>query len=470
MRETSGERNGQREENQRLRGSEQRIVRPADWTIGPDASLSSYCVPPENDPTQEVYYVQLKVDDKYVLKVTSYGVWMQESPARNKHKHGCMKSPFNRYILVQTVHTYVNGYVLHVFDLFNIVQSSLRGCTWFVANDEADIVTAFRQAVAHIDGSHAADGISRLPHRWQRTVDNLGDYFDGCLTARHEPRMKTPVTRYAKPRPGRHTRLSVVNEKETPWGHSSLDAALDHYTRRSSVTNAGSHGSNLLHTSRGNRPGQSTAPSPRFGRLLTSRSLELARVERGGYGAAPECKSGKNGWSVLVGGKQSNHLTTVAPYPTLCYTYLNTLSPSKIDRGRNLKRKKWDKEQMILVKDVQAGTMGYKSAKSTVERYELVECCVGIDKRFYGLRKHAIKRMTNYQSSRNGWLFFKRHLQLSLLVPQGISHARIKCAIPENVANFFKLYEPEFDQIKGRAPRLYNVDEMGVTGVEHRAE
>ncbi|PSN41316.1 hypothetical protein C0J52_20248 [Blattella germanica] len=26
----------------------------------------------------------------------------------------------------------------------------------------------------------AADGITRLPHRWQRTVDCLGDYFEGC--------------------------------------------------------------------------------------------------------------------------------------------------------------------------------------------------------------------------------------------------------------------------------------------------
>ncbi|KAJ8872262.1 hypothetical protein PR048_025864 [Dryococelus australis] len=39
---------------------------------------------------------------------------------------------------------------------------------------------AFQREVLHTDGSHAAGGISRLPHRWQRTVDNLGDYFEVC--------------------------------------------------------------------------------------------------------------------------------------------------------------------------------------------------------------------------------------------------------------------------------------------------
>ncbi|KAJ8889274.1 hypothetical protein PR048_008772 [Dryococelus australis] len=47
---------------------------------------------------------------------------------------------------------------------------SLRGCPRFVTSDEVDIVIVFRREVAHDDGSHAADGISPLPHRWQRTL------------------------------------------------------------------------------------------------------------------------------------------------------------------------------------------------------------------------------------------------------------------------------------------------------------
>ncbi|KAJ8872774.1 hypothetical protein PR048_026390 [Dryococelus australis] len=54
-------------------------------------------------------------------------------------------------------------FALAVTDLFRIQQKSL------LQRLKADIVTAFRREVAHIDGSHAADGISRLPHRWQLT-------------------------------------------------------------------------------------------------------------------------------------------------------------------------------------------------------------------------------------------------------------------------------------------------------------
>jgi len=34
--------------------------------------------------------------------------------------------------------------------------------------------------VAQICASGHTDGVLLLPHRWQRTVDNLGDYFESC--------------------------------------------------------------------------------------------------------------------------------------------------------------------------------------------------------------------------------------------------------------------------------------------------
>ncbi|KAJ8891496.1 hypothetical protein PR048_004024 [Dryococelus australis] len=58
-------------------------------------------------------------------------------------------------------------------------------CPRLVASDEADIVTAFRREVAHIDGSHVADGISRLPRRWLRTVDHLGVCFEGSNSEKY---------------------------------------------------------------------------------------------------------------------------------------------------------------------------------------------------------------------------------------------------------------------------------------------
>ena len=37
----------------------------------------------------------------------------------------------------------------------------------------------FQREVSHVNDTHAANGIQRLPHRWQRTVETLGDYFEG---------------------------------------------------------------------------------------------------------------------------------------------------------------------------------------------------------------------------------------------------------------------------------------------------
>ncbi|PNF15368.1 hypothetical protein B7P43_G01023 [Cryptotermes secundus] len=42
-----------------------------------------------------------------------------------------------------------------------------------------DISNAVRREMTRF-GDGEADGIRRLPHRWQRVLDTLGDYFKGC--------------------------------------------------------------------------------------------------------------------------------------------------------------------------------------------------------------------------------------------------------------------------------------------------
>ena len=191
--------------------------------------------------------------------------------------------------------------------------------------------------------------------------------------------------------------------------------------------------------------------------------------------------------------------------------------------GPSNKRKTWNKHQMIAaVNAVRAGNMGYKLAakqfgipKGTLERYvkkremsadelvsvplgrktvlgadlekELVQYCIEMDARFYGLRRRDIKSMAFQLAIRNGiqhpfsvknktagkkWLasFLKRHPQLSFRSPQNISHARVKGFNPESVKTFFELYEPEFQKINGKPNRLYNVDETGISVVQHKAE
>ena len=58
------------------------------------------------------------------------------------------------------------------YDLIPKVKKPLRGKRF--ANKK-DILAAFQREVSHVSDTHAANGI----HRWQRTVETLGDYFEG---------------------------------------------------------------------------------------------------------------------------------------------------------------------------------------------------------------------------------------------------------------------------------------------------
>jgi hypothetical protein len=62
----------------------------------------------------------------------------------------------------------------------------------------------------------------------------------------------------------------------------------------------------------------------------------------------------------------------------------------------------------------------------------------------------------------------ERNSQLTVRTTQGISLARVKGFNPENVRKFFELYEPEFIKISSQPHRLFNVDETGITVVQHK--
>ena len=187
----------------------------------------------------------------------------------------------------------------------------------------------------------------------------------------------------------------------------------------------------------------------------------------------------------------------------------------------NKKHKKWDPNQMELaIHAVRNKEMGYLKAskqfgvpKSTLEDYvkqfnktpeqlvavpigrrpilslkleeNLVSYCLEMDRRFYGIGLADIKRLAYQLAIKNGlrhpfshengaagkkWLkgFLKRHPNLSIRKPQGISKARIKGFTPENVNKFFALLEPEMQKINFNPARVYNVDESGITTVQSK--
>lgn len=187
----------------------------------------------------------------------------------------------------------------------------------------------------------------------------------------------------------------------------------------------------------------------------------------------------------------------------------------------NGKRKTWDKAAMVrAIHCVRSGEMGYLKAskyfqipKRSLERYvkdknrtpeelvgvclgrkpvlskelenQLVNYCIGMEERFYALRSKDIRSLAFQLALRNGlkhpfninissagkkWLraFLKRHPVLSMRTPQGISAARVKAFTPENVAKFFDIYEPIAAMVDHKAHRIFNVDETGITTVQHK--
>ena len=62
------------------------------------------------------------------------------------------------------------------YDLIPKLKAPLRGHRF---RTQDDIAIAVRRLITTNFSLGEADGIRRLPHRWQRTIASLGDYFEG---------------------------------------------------------------------------------------------------------------------------------------------------------------------------------------------------------------------------------------------------------------------------------------------------
>lgn len=187
---------------------------------------------------------------------------------------------------------------------------------------------------------------------------------------------------------------------------------------------------------------------------------------------------------------------------------------------KGVAHKKWNPENMKnAIEAIKSKQMGYLKAsktfnipKATLELYvkrgrpleeqcklqigrkpvltaemeeDLVQHCLDMDKRYYGLGIADIRRLAYQLAIRNNlphpfskkdanagkkWLrnFFKRHPNISLRKPQGISKNRIKGFTPENINLFFDLLEPVMEKVNFNPFRVYNVDETGITTVQSK--
>ena len=86
--------------------------------------------------------------------------------------------------------------------------------------------------------------------------------------------------------------------------------------------------------------------------------------------------------------------------------------------------------------------------------------------------RNGIKNQFYKRSEKVGrkWLknFLRRHPQISVRTPEGLSLSRAKGFTPESVAQFLEIYVPAMDTIQHNPVRLYNYDETGITIVKHK--
>nr|CAH7767142.1 unnamed protein product [Callosobruchus chinensis] len=161
--------------------------------------------------------------------------------------------------------------------------------------------------------------------------------------------------------------------------------------------------------------------------------------------------------------------------------YLKASKFFNVPKGTVERYSKSDKSPEELVKL----SIGRKPVFSKELENDLVKYALAMEQRFYGLRSGDMKRMAFQLAFRNKiphpfngvtksagkkWLrlFLKRHPQLSMRTPQGMSAARVKSFTPEKVSGFFDLYEPEYNKIQNPSQRVFNVDETGITIVQHK--
>ncbi|KAF5281763.1 hypothetical protein FQR65_LT14558 [Abscondita terminalis] len=129
--------------------------------------------------------------------------------------------------------------------------------------------------------------------------------------------------------------------------------------------------------------------------------------------------------------------------------------------------------------------LGRKPALTDELEQALVQYALEMEQRFYGLRASDVRRLAFQLAIRNGlkhpfsarsavagkkWLksFMSRHPQLSFRKPQGISAARVKGFTRENAQAFLNLLESVMPKINNNPAAIYNVDETGITSVQHK--
>lgn len=130
------------------------------------------------------------------------------------------------------------------------------------------------------------------------------------------------------------------------------------------------------------------------------------------------------------------------------------------------------------------GKLGRKPTFHPEIEEELVNYCIEMVNKYYGLRASDIKTMAFQLAIKNNiphqfsdkgragkkWLksFLSRHPELSFRTPEATTALRARGFTKEKVSQFFNLLNPELEKVNHDPTRIFNVDETGVTVVQSK--
>lgn len=140
----------------------------------------------------------------------------------------------------------------------------------------------------------------------------------------------------------------------------------------------------------------------------------------------------------------------------------------------------------LTPKECVRSKFGRKPVFSAELEKSLVQYCLDMEEHYYGLTISDLRRLAYQLAIKNQvpnpfsseakaagkkWvrLFFKRHPELSLRLPQNLSMARAKGFTQKNVEKYFSILKTELKKINFDPSKIFNVDETGITVVQHKA-
>jgi len=159
--------------------------------------------------------------------------------------------------------------------------------------------------------------------------------------------------------------------------------------------------------------------------------------------------------------KKWNHERMKAAIETIRNKEMGSCKASRIFNMPQTTLQRYVKDRQKSSSETVQTQLGRKQVLPCETENDLVEHCLLMERKFFGLTMADVMRLAFQLAVRNGiktqfckrnekagrkWLkvFLRRHAQISVRTPEGLSLSRARSFTPESVAQFFKSTNPQW--------------------------